>query len=87
MSRNPTSRGRDSERMAKRRSCPPKVPQYQTGLVQEGEIKSPRATYGDGIEVRLRRSERRQRANSLALRVRPASPVIGVDRERFERRD
>jgi hypothetical protein len=41
------SRGRDSERMAKRGSCPLKARQYQTGLVQGGEIKPCRAAYGD----------------------------------------
>jgi hypothetical protein len=39
--------GRDSERMAKGGSGPLKARQYQTGLVQGGEIKLRRAAYGD----------------------------------------
>ena len=47
------SRGRDSERMAKGGSCPLNARQYQTGLVQGGEIKPRRAAYGDGLAIRL----------------------------------
>jgi hypothetical protein len=47
------SQGRDSERMAKAGSCPLKARQYQTGLVQGGEIKLRRAAYGDGLAIRL----------------------------------
>jgi hypothetical protein len=47
------SRGRDSERMAKGGSYPLKARQYQTGLVQGGEIKPRRAAYGDGLAIRI----------------------------------
>jgi hypothetical protein len=47
------SRGRDSERMAKGGSCPPKARQYQSRLVQGGEIKPRRAAYDDGLTIQL----------------------------------
>jgi hypothetical protein len=47
----------ESERTAKGGPCPPKAPQYQTGLFQGGEIKPRRAAYADGLTGRL--TERR----------------------------
>jgi hypothetical protein len=44
--------------------CPPKAPQYQTGLFQGGEIKPRRAAYADGLAGRL--TERRLICYALA---------------------
>src|ERR1700745_2851692 len=51
MSHNPMIRGRDSERMAKGGSCPLKARQYQSGLVQGGEIKPCRAAMAMAISI------------------------------------
>jgi hypothetical protein len=61
--------------------CPPNARQYQTGQVQEGEIKPRRATYGDGIAIRLALIGAAPAFEFRSLLPRPASPVIGVDRK------
>jgi hypothetical protein len=46
----PSGRRRGNLSWPKGSPCPPKARPYQTGLVQEGEIKSHRAAYDDGIQ-------------------------------------